>query len=196
MTAPAGRAPARRGRRPLAAVAVLSAPLAAGPWALLGPAAPGTALDGERQGGIEVTSPHARSGSECGVCLPAVANTSDEPLVLLEGEIARVSEGLEYLGCRAVSAEDTGGHALVISIGVRNGMPGPAKLRDHAGRPVRVPAREVSDVFYAARVKVTGPVRGDLTGCRYRYRQGGEEFRQDVDCVTRIRLGPPLEARD
>lgn len=145
---------------------------------------------------MEVISPHARPGSEYWVSLPAVANTSDEPLALLKGEITRVPEGLEILEYRAVSAEDTDGHPMIVPTGGRNGMPDLAKIRDYAGRPVRVPAREVSDIFYAARVRVTGPVRGDLTGCRYWYRQGNKKFRQDLGCVTRIRLGKPLKVRD
>lgn len=42
------------------------------------------------------------------------------------------------------------------------------------------------------RVRVTGPVRGRLSGCRFWYRQGAVEFRQDVGCETVLRLGPSV----
>ncbi|MFI8166038.1 hypothetical protein ACIGAN_06720 [Streptomyces sp. NPDC085931] len=47
--------------------------------------------------------------------------------------------------------------------------------------------------FWAARVRVTGKVTGELTGCRYYYRQDDTEYRQNVACISRIRLGPPLD---
>ncbi|MCF1646500.1 hypothetical protein [Streptomyces indiaensis] len=49
------------------------------------------------------------------------------------------------------------------------------------------------DIFWAARVRVTGKVTGDLTGCRYYYRHDGTEYRQNVACTSKIRLGPPLD---
>ncbi|MFJ3441325.1 hypothetical protein ACIPM2_09130 [Streptomyces sp. NPDC086081] len=154
----------------------------------------GNALDSDVQAGIEVTSPHAQVGKEYWVALPTADNVSGQPLTLLRGEISQVPDGLDIVGYKALSHEDTDGHPLSASpVEGSPGVPNLTKLPDHSGRPSRVPAHEPGDVFWAARVRVTGKVTGDLTGCRYHYRQGDTEYRQNVACISRIRLGPPLD---
>ncbi|WP_153815041.1 hypothetical protein [Streptomyces sp. SUK 48] len=67
------------------------------------------------------------------------------------------------------------------------------KVRDHAGRPVTVKAKTGSHVYYVARVEVTGPIHGNLSGCRFWYTEGSTAYQQQLDCSTIVRLGPPLE---
>jgi hypothetical protein len=38
------------------------------------------------------------------------------------------------------------------------------------------------------RLKVTGPVTGDTSQCRFWYRQGSVKYRQDLRCVNQLRL--------
>ncbi|MFH9990151.1 hypothetical protein [Streptomyces luteogriseus] len=157
----------------------------------------GTALDGDIQAGLEVSSPHTQIGKEYWVALPAADNLSDRPLTLLRGEITQVPHGLKIIGYKALSHDDTDGHPLSASpVGGSPGIPDLTTLPDHAGRPSVVPAHEAGDIFWAARVRVTGKITGDLTGCRYYYRQGGEQYRQDLACVSKIRVGPPLKIQD
>ncbi|MER6345109.1 hypothetical protein ACWC10_05955 [Streptomyces sp. NPDC001595] len=157
----------------------------------------GTALDGDIQAGMEVTSPHTQIGKEYWVALPTADNVSDRPLTLLRGEITQVPEGLRIVGYKALSHEDTGGHPLSAApVGGSPGIPDLTTLPDHSDRPSLIPAHEPGEVFWAARVRVTGKVTGDLTGCRYYYRQGDAEYRQELACVSRIRLGPPLKIED
>ncbi|OXS37056.1 hypothetical protein [Streptomyces sp. XY006] len=154
----------------------------------------GSALDSGIQSGLEVTSPHTQVGKEYWVALPTADNVSDRPLTLLRGEITQVPEGLEVVGYKAISHEDTDGHPLSASpVEGSPGVPKLTKLPDHSSRPSLVPAHEPGDVFWAARVRVTGKVTGDLTGCRYYYRQDGTEYGQNVACTSRIRLGPALD---
>ncbi|MEU4047006.1 hypothetical protein ACK389_30365 [Streptomyces antibioticus] len=153
----------------------------------------GTALDGGMQAEAEIAFEHARVGEEYWVSLPQTSNVSATPLTLEKAEITQVPEGLRIIGYRAVSARDTDGHAMGVASAGTDQVHDLEHARDHADRPVRVEADSVSDVYYLARLKVTGPVGADLTGCRYRYRQGDTEYRQDLPCVTRIRLGEPLE---
>ncbi|GHD36384.1 hypothetical protein GCM10010335_32410 [Streptomyces galbus] len=151
----------------------------------------GSALDGDIQAGLEVTSPHLKVGNEYWVPLPTADNVSDQPLALLRGEITQVPKGLEIIGYKAISHEDTDGHPLSASpIEGSPGLPNLTKLPDHSSRPSRVPAHEPGDIFWAARVRVTGKITGDLTGCRYYYRQGSTQFLQELSCVSKLRLGP------
>ncbi|MDT0390823.1 hypothetical protein [Streptomyces dubilierae] len=153
----------------------------------------GSSLDSDIQAGLEVTSPHAQVGKEYWVALPTADNVSDQPLTLLRGEITKVPEGLEIVGYKAISHEDTDGHPLSASpVEGSPGVPNLTRLPDHSGRPSLVPAHEPGDIFWAARIRVTGRVTGDLTGCRYYYRQDGTEYGQNVACTSKIRLGPPL----
>jgi hypothetical protein len=154
----------------------------------------GTALDGDIQAGVEVTSPHAQIGKEYWVALPAADNISDRPLTLLRGEITHVPKGLRITGYKALSHEDTDGHPLSASpVGGSPGIPDLTTMPDHSDQPSRIPAHQPGEIFWAARVRVTGKVTGDLTGCRYFYRQGGVEYQQDLACISKIRLGPPLK---
>ncbi|MFF3349675.1 hypothetical protein [Streptomyces sp. NPDC002779] len=57
---------------------------------------------------------------------------------------------------------------------------------------VKVKAKSGADHYYIARIKVTGPVDEALKDCRYWYDQDGEHYRQQLDCSTIIRLGPPI----
>ncbi|MCL7425524.1 hypothetical protein [Streptomyces sp. YS415] len=72
------------------------------------------------------------------------------------------------------------------------GMDDLSKVRDCAGQGVKVEAKSGADHDYIARVKVTGPVDEALKDCRYWYGQDGARYRQQLDCSTIIRLGPPL----
>nr|BBJ47691.1 hypothetical protein SAVMC3_03200 [Streptomyces avermitilis] len=67
------------------------------------------------------------------------------------------------------------------------------KARNYAGHPMTVKAKTGSHVYYVARVKVTGPIHDNLSGCSYWYRQGSTEFQQQLDCSTIVRLGKPLK---
>ncbi|MFG2386687.1 hypothetical protein [Streptomyces avermitilis] len=145
------------------------------------------------QDGLEVTSP-VQVGKEYWVALPTAENTSDRTLTLLKGEITHVPRGLKIIEYRAFSHEETQGHPLGASpVGGSPGIPDLTRMHDYSGRPSRVPAHESGEVFWAARVRVTGKITHTLTGCRYFYRQGKTEYQQDVSCVQRIRLGPPVK---
>ncbi|MFE1884958.1 hypothetical protein [Streptomyces diastatochromogenes] len=155
----------------------------------------GTALDGGMQSEAEISFEHAQVGAEYWVSLPQTGNRSAKPLTLLDAEITQVPAGVKVLEYKAVSGNDTEGHAMGVSLtGADAGEI--ERARDRAGRPVRVKAHRVSDVYYLARVRVTGTVHGNLDDCRFRYRQGSTEYSQDLPCLTRIRLGAPLKLRD
>ncbi|MGY5099338.1 hypothetical protein [Streptomyces sp. 900105245] len=146
---------------------------------------------------MEVTSPHAQVGKEYWVALPAADNLTNRPLTLLRGEFTRVPHGLKLIEYRAFSHEDTEGHPMgPTPVGGSPGIPDLTRLHDYSDRPSRVAPHEPGDVFWAARLRVTGKVTGALTGCRYFYRQGSTDYQQDLSCVTKIRLGPPLKIRN
>ncbi|GAA4335375.1 hypothetical protein GCM10023086_67830 [Streptomyces venetus] len=130
----------------------------------------GTALDGDIQAGMEVTSPHAQIGKECWVALPTADNISDRPLTLLRGEITRIPKGLKITGYKALSHEDTDGHPLRASPGRRlTRHSGP----HHAARPLRIqdPSRAAPEGpglrSFTPRARIARPVR-----CRARWWPG------------------------
>ncbi|MEV5958623.1 hypothetical protein AB0M11_33600 [Streptomyces sp. NPDC051987] len=146
----------------------------------------GTALDGDAKNGTLVGYEHTQVGKEYWVTMPQMENTSGKPLTVLGGKIAHVPAGLRITGYRVVS-DGAGPHPIgVIPVGVTD---------DHAlarrGSAIPVKAHTLSHLYYEARVKVTGAVHGDLTTCRYTYRQGSTTYHQDIGCDTRIRLGRP-----
>lgn len=165
-------------------------------WMFAAPDSPtsqrrGTALDGGSD--WDLISPHAQIGTEYWVALPIAANRSSTPLTLSKARITHVPEGLKVLEYRVISAEETDGFPNTIYAHGKYGMPDLAKVHNYAGRPIGLEPKGDPDKYYAAYVKVTGPVHGALTGCRYWYRQGGTEYQQDLRCHVEIRLGPPLK---
>lgn len=152
----------------------------------------GTALSYDTIGG-EVESPHLQVGEDYWVALPRADNISDRPLTLLGGKITHLPQGLKITKYVAFSHEETEGHPLGAS--PVNGAPGIPALptkQDHSG-PSRIKAHASGDIFWAAKVHVTGKISHALTGCRYFYKQGAITYQQDLYCVSQLRVGPPLK---
>ncbi|MFJ4812181.1 hypothetical protein [Streptomyces longwoodensis] len=125
---------------------------------------------------------HAQVGAEYWVSGPLPDNGTARPLTVLRMRVLRVPEGLEVVRYGTVTLRQTGGYL----IGVTQDLAvGPA-------RSFAVAPHDRAGAYFFTRVRVTGPVRGRLSGCRFWYRQGAVEFRQDVGCETVIRLGRPL----
>ncbi|MGW2702356.1 hypothetical protein [Streptomyces sp. NPDC001340] len=150
--------------------------------------AQGTVLNGGMQSTGTVGSEHAHVGQEYWVGLPVTFNTSNKPVTVLDGTILQVPQGLKLLRYGAFSAEELGDNLLLASDS--ESMRQVDRAKDHHGEPIRIPPHDSADVYFMARVRVTGPVRGLLSGCRYRYRQGDVEYQQDLRCRTEIKLGP------
>ncbi|MFI1000681.1 hypothetical protein ACIP10_01040 [Streptomyces galbus] len=125
---------------------------------------------------------HAQVGAEYWVSGPLPDNGTARPLTVLRMRVLRVPDGLEVVRYGTATLRQTGGYL----IGVTQGLAvGPA-------RPFAVAPHGRAGAYVWVRVRVTGPVRGTLSGCRFWYRQGVVEYRQDVGCETVVRLGPPL----
>ncbi|RPE44257.1 hypothetical protein EDD90_7493 [Streptomyces sp. Ag109_O5-1] len=145
----------------------------------------GTALEGDAKASDLAGYDHAQVGKEYWVTMPQMSNKSGKPLTVLSAEIAHVPAGLRITGYRVADA-GTGGHPIgVIPVGADS-------AGDHKGDSIPVTAHGMSSLYYEARVKVTGAVHGDLSTCRYEYRQGSATYHQDLGCDTRIRLGTAL----
>ncbi|MFD5538132.1 hypothetical protein ACFWIJ_09845 [Streptomyces sp. NPDC127079] len=147
----------------------------------------GKALEGGVGSGGLVGYEHTQVGKAYWVTMPQMQNTSGKPLTVLSGKIAHVPAGLRITGYRVVS-DGSGPHPMgVTPVGVTD---------DHAlvhqGGSIPVAAHTSSHLYYEARIKVMGAVRGDLTTCRFTYRQGSSTYHQDIGCDTRIRLGKAL----
>ncbi|MGW4869371.1 hypothetical protein [Streptomyces chartreusis] len=56
---------------------------------------------------------------------------------------------------------------------------------------MKILPHRAGDIYYVAQVKVTGPIEGALKGCRFWYRQGSQQYRQQLECSTVVSLGPP-----
>ncbi|MFJ3641014.1 hypothetical protein ACIPRD_14805 [Streptomyces sp. NPDC090108] len=153
--------------------------------------AQGSALDGGEQTRMDISFEHAQIGQEYWVSLPQTSNRSSRALTVLNAEITPVPQGIRIMEYRADSGSDTDGHPVGVSL-IKADGDDLAEAPDHAGHPVPIRAHHMTDIYYLARVKVTGPIRGAFTKCRYRYRQGSTTYQQDLPCQTDIRLGTPL----
>ncbi|MFF8478656.1 hypothetical protein [Streptomyces sp. NPDC015414] len=154
----------------------------------------GHALDGGTQSAGNVGYEHARVGDEYWAGLPILWNTSRSDIRLTAAEFTHVPKGLKVVEYRAFDADETDGNVVFASTDAdESGMGDLFKVRNYAGRAVTIKANSGSNVYYVARIKVTGPVEGNLSGCRYSYQQGTTSYQQHIDCSTIVRLGPPLK---
>ncbi|MFJ9564971.1 hypothetical protein ACIRQQ_33675 [Streptomyces fuscichromogenes] len=150
----------------------------------------GKALDGGGQAANLVGYEHTQVGEEYWVTMPEMSNNSGKPITVLSAKIVDVPAGLRITGYRVANA-GTGGHPIgVIPVGATDGI---GRASAHKGGQIQIKPHALSSLYYEARVKVTGPVHGDLTTCRYEYRQGSVTYHEDLGCDTRIRLGGPLK---
>ncbi|MET8582222.1 hypothetical protein ABZX39_15225 [Streptomyces collinus] len=154
----------------------------------------GNALDGGTQSAGNVGYEHAQVGDEYWAGLPIPWNTSRSDIQLSAAEFTHVPKGVKVVEYRAFDADETDGNVVFASTDAHeSGMGDLFKVRNYAGRAVTIKADSGSNVYYVARIKVTGPVHDSLSGCRYSYRQGATRYQQDIDCSTSVRLGPPLK---
>ncbi|MFF7601226.1 hypothetical protein [Streptomyces mirabilis] len=127
-----------------------------------------------------------RIGKEYWLNLPQATNTSGEPVTITKAQFVNLPKGLELIGYKVVSVYDTGGYG----IGVRLVK---SPNDDITGLPERsstftVKAHKPANSFHMARFRVTGPVTGETSQCRFWYRQGSVKYRQDLRCVNQLRL--------
>lgn len=177
-----------------AALASGTAWMIIGPWG--GGVREGSALDGGMQSAGDVGYDHAQVGAEYWAGLPLPWNTSGQDLEITRAEFSQIPKGLKIIEYRAVDSNDTDGNILFSRADGKGGIPDLTKVRNYADHPVKVKAKAGSDIYYAARVKVTGPIHGTLKGCRFWYQQNDKEYQQLVDCSTIIRLGPPIKYKN
>ncbi|MFJ8596837.1 hypothetical protein [Streptomyces sp. NPDC093598] len=193
----ASSTPTRR-RAALGVLGCCLAALAAGAvWLITGAPAggvrEGSALDGGTQSAGDVGYEHAQVGEEYWAGLPLPWNTSGQDLEITKAEFSQVPKGVKVIEYQAVNGNETDGNILFARTDGKGGVPSLSRARNYAGHPFTVKAKSGSDIHYVARVKVTGPIRGALKDCRFWYRQGSQQYQQQLDCSTIIRLGPPIK---
>jgi hypothetical protein len=152
----------------------------------------GSALDGGIQSAGDVGCEHAQVGEEYWAGLPLPWNTSSEDVEITKADFGHVPEGIEVIEYRAVNVNETDGNILFARTDGKGGMPDLSEARNYAGHPAEVKAGSGSDIYYVARIRVTGRVQDALKDCRFWYRQGSRQYRQQVECSTLVSLGPPL----
>ncbi|MEU1439698.1 hypothetical protein ABZ438_37420 [Streptomyces sp. NPDC005786] len=147
----------------------------------------GSALDGGIQSNGTVGSDHVKIGEEWWAAFPVPFNASAQRLEITGAELASVPEGLKVIEYGAYDRRDTDGFALLSKQG-SPGMPKFDKLKNHIGEANGVSGKSESAIYYLARLKVTGPIHANVTGCEFKYRQGSREYTQTLECDVALRL--------
>lgn len=152
----------------------------------------GHALDGGMQSTGRAGTEHAQLGEVFWAALPLPTNTSNDPVTISKARFTSVPKGLKVSEYRVLDVNEVGGVIFLAYEGGKYGTRDPEKFRNYADKPIRLKGKKSSDYYYAAKIKVTGKVQGDLEGCRYWYEQNEHRYWQEVPCQTTIQLGPPL----
>ncbi|RST19139.1 hypothetical protein E2C00_20800 [Streptomyces sp. WAC05374] len=147
----------------------------------------GEALHGGEQARGTAGYDHARVGEEWWFALPLPYNQSGRPLRITKVEMIDVPTGVEVVDYPAFDLDDTDGVPLL----AKEGLPHTtrfSRLEDHSAAGVVVEPGSFSDAYYAAHLRITGPVRGEGRGCRFQYEQDGEKYEQIVGCAFDIKV--------
>jgi hypothetical protein len=144
-------------------------------------------LDGSTQSQVAVGFDQAAVGEEWWFALPVPANLTKKKIKVTKAEVLDVPEGLKLLGYHVFRIEDTGGVPLLAGTGAPQ-MPDFGRLKDYAASGMVVEPESFSLYYFAARLRVTGPVHKETRSCRFEYEQGGERYEQRLGCRLRMRL--------
>ncbi|SHH95310.1 hypothetical protein SAMN05444521_2812 [Streptomyces sp. 3214.6] len=130
---------------------------------------------------------HAVVGQEFWYALPIPTNKSQKDVRIIKAEMIDPPSGVKVLGYGAYRLADTGGLPLMAVDGAP-GTPEYRKLKDHSKSGFKVKARALSEVFYVAHLKVTGPIRKNPTNCSFEYTQSDQRYVQTLGCEFELRL--------
>jgi hypothetical protein len=148
----------------------------------------GVALDekGTQSSGT-VGNEHARVGQTWLFALPVLHNISGESIEVTGASIVDAPKGIEVLGFAAYSLVDTEGLPLLVRQGDVQ-TPNFERLKDYSKSPVQVAAKEESEIFFQAKLKITAPPQGNIRTCQFEYRQGDRDLFQRMDCEMELKV--------
>jgi hypothetical protein len=147
----------------------------------------GHSLNGGIRSNGTVGTDHVRVGEEWWVAFPPVVNTSKQRLEVTGVKLLDVPKGLKVTEYRAVDSAESEGVSLISRQGDPD-MPDITRLKDHSGRPIEVNSGTDSDIYFVARLKVTGPISKNANGCQFEYEQDSKKYAQTLQCDTALRL--------
>lgn len=146
----------------------------------------GDALHGGLQSQGVVGSDEAKVGQDWWFALPVPVNKSSKEIEITEVSLVDVPRGIKVVEYGAFSRDDTEGLALLVLEGEPH-MPDLDRLENHIREPVVVPARQESDIYYLAHLKITAPPDHSVRYCKFQYVQGGKQYTQTLDCEVDLR---------
>ncbi|MDX2650270.1 hypothetical protein PV341_43315 [Streptomyces sp. PA03-1a] len=122
--------------------------------------------------------------------LPPPTNVSDKDLELTGATVLRVPKGIKILQYGAYSANDTDG---IVMLGIEGDSEDPhfERLKNHFHKAVKVRAKGDTDIYYVVRMKITGPIKGNLRDTRFTYRQDGRSYEQTLKSDVALRVEQP-----
>ncbi|MFJ6573769.1 hypothetical protein ACIQNU_40890 [Streptomyces sp. NPDC091292] len=147
----------------------------------------GQALNGGIQTMGTLGNSHVKVGDIWWVAFPELRNSSSVDIVLTGVEMTHVPAGLKVLEYGAFDRSDTEGVPLLAREGASQ-APRFDRLTNYVREEIRVKAGKTGDIFYMVRLEATGPIKGNLQGCRYEYQQGSARYEQTLGCDTALRL--------
>jgi hypothetical protein len=146
----------------------------------------GNALHGGMQSQGVVGSDQAEVGQDWWFALPVPVNKSSKEIEITGVSLVDIPRGITVVEYGAYSRDDTEGLALLVLEGEPH-MPDLDRLENHIKEPVVVPARQESDIYYLAHLKITAPPDQSARYCKFQYVQGGKQYTQTLDCEVDLR---------
>ncbi|MFI1015405.1 hypothetical protein [Streptomyces sp. NPDC020965] len=170
----------------LASLALLTA-CGSKPEAL--PRITGHALGGDAEASTYTGFENAEIGEEYRFALPLPYNKSAKDLTITGARVVHVPPGMKVMGMSAHAMADTD-DAVIATARSEGDLAADAlnRAKDLIDEPIEVKAKSLGDRYYVVRIKVTGPVKGDVETCHFEYRQGSRDYHQIIGCHFVLKL--------
>ncbi|WP_415940025.1 hypothetical protein [Streptomyces sp. 039-1] len=146
----------------------------------------GQALNGGLGSEADFGNETLRIGKEYWLSLPQAHNIGGEQVTILKARFVSLPKGLKLIGYKVVSTKDTDGYGMgtVLANSPDDEFTGGPKYSEK----ITVKAHGTAERYHVARFRVTGPITGDTSLCRFWYQKKTATYRQDLRCVNQLRL--------
>jgi hypothetical protein len=152
----------------------------------------GTSLGGESEAASWIGHDQVAIGQEWLFALPLPYNKSAKDLTITRAEVIDLPPGTQLTGMSAHALRDTDDSVIGLALAGSSDMTTKllAKAKNVVDKPVTVKPRSLSDVYYVARIKVTGKIAKEVERCRFEYEQDGKHYAQVIGCRLKLTLKP------
>jgi hypothetical protein len=152
----------------------------------------GTALHAEGPPAMGVIGyPNAKVGEVYRFSFPLMRNKSKESVSVTQVKVVSVPTGVKVLSYLVYSVKDTPGYQPSSQDSDHTDGPDMDKYPNCAGHPFTIKPGALSDKYAMVKIRTTGKVSKHIKNCEVDHEQGGQAYRQVLNCEFALDMKEP-----